>query len=495
MLYIGIDLGTSAVKLTVWDAETQHSLITVQYPTEEAPIYSAQPGWAEQSPLDWWDHIRNAMHQANSSGLYVVKDIKGIGIAYQMHGLVLVDQNGSSIGNSIIWCDSRAIHAGEEIYQTLGRDYCDRYLLNSPGNFTAAKLAWVQQHQPEIFQQIHRIMLPGDYISFRMTGEATTTSSALSEGIFWDYQQNQPAHQLFQQYHWNPEWIPAIRPVFGEHGFLSSEAAHELQLIPGIPVTYKAGDQMNNAWSLGVMEPGQIAATAGTSGVIYAVTDQPLTDSLGRINSFAHVNHSNEQARLGLLMCINGAGILNKWVRQLTGNRYDYEEMNRLAATIQPGADGLFFYPFGNGAERILGNQISNAHLHNIDFNRHSPAHLFRAAQEGVAFAFRYGLDVLREMQVNVKLIKAGTANLFLSDVFIQAFVQLTQTPLELFDVNGSEGAARGAAKGSGFINKDNHSTLLSTPVKRIDPDTRDKRWEDIYQQWLLQLNKKINNS
>lgn len=495
MLYIGIDLGTSAVKLTVWDAETQRSLITVQYPAEEAPILSTQPGWAEQNPADWWDYILHAMHQANASGMYEGRDIKGIGIAYQMHGLVLLDQNGNSIGNSIIWCDSRAIQTGEQIHQTLGSDYCDRNLLNSPGNFTAAKLAWVQQYQPAIFQQIHRIMLPGDYISFRMTGEATTTSSALSEGIFWDYQQNQPAYQLFQQFNWNPDWIPAIRPVFGEHGFLSSKAAHELQLIPGIPVTYKAGDQLNNAWSLGVMEPGQIAATAGTSGVIYAITDQPHVDPLARVNSFAHVNHSDEKARLGLLMCINGAGILNKWVRQITGNRYEYDEMNRLAAAIQPGAEGLFFYPFGNGAERILGNRHIHAHLQNIDFNRHSPAHLFRAAQEGVALAFRYGLDIVRDMQVNVQLIRAGAANMFLSDVFSEAFVQLTQTPLELFDTNGSEGAARGAAKGSGYRKEDNQSTMLSTPIKRIEPDTRSNQWEEIYQQWNNQLKKKFINS
>lgn len=488
MLYIGIDLGTSAVKLTVWDAASQHTLITVQYPTEEAPIVSSQQGWAEQSPQDWWDYIRNAIHQANASGVYDVKDIKGIGIAYQMHGLVLVDHNGNNIGNSIIWCDSRAIQSGEQIYQTLGREYCDRYLLNSPGNFTAAKLAWVQQYQPEIFRQIHSIMLPGDYISFRMTGEVTTTPSALSEGVFWDYQNNEPAQQLLEQYNWNPEWIPAIRPVFGEHGFLSNKAAQDLQLIPGIPITYKAGDQLNNAWSLGVMEPGQIAATAGTSGVIYAVTDQPLTDPLGRINSFAHVNHSDEQTRLGVLMCINGAGILNKWVRQITGKKYDYNEMNSLAASIDPGAEGLFFYPFGNGAERIFGNQVLHAHLQNIDFNRHSPAHLFRAAQEGVAFAFRYGLDIIREMQVNPALIRAGAANMFLSDVFVEAFVQITQAPLELFHVNGSEGAARGAAKGSSYIKEDSQLIALSSPSKRIEPDNRDQKWEDNYQQWLRQL-------
>lgn len=493
MLYMGIDLGTSSVKVSVWDAESRCSRVTVQYPEQEAPIISRLPGWAEQSPEDWWQYVRAAIHKANAAKMYEVADIKGIGIAYQMHGLVLVDRQGASIGNSIIWCDSRAIGSGEKMLQQLGKDYCYHHLLNAPGNFTAAKLAWIQEHEPDKIDRIHQIMLPGDYLAFRMTGEATTTASALSEGIFWDFDQDMPATRLFEAYHWNTAWIPPVSNVFGEHGCLSSAAAAELQLVAGIPILYKAGDQINNAWSLGVEQSGHIAASAGTSGVIFAVTDQTIADPDARINTFAHVHHRADHINLGLLMCINGAGILNKWVRQITGNYSGYDDMNQQAAAIEPGAEGLFFYPFGNGAERMLGNRLLHAHLEQIDFNRHTAAHLIRAAQEGVAFAFRYGIDLLQQMKVKPAIIRAGKANLFLSKVFTTAFVELTQTPLELIDTNGSEGAAKGAARGSGCIVPAKEWKTAETSFQQINPTQDAERWEELYQEWLFALNKKIN--
>jgi xylulokinase len=484
MLYLGIDLGTSSIKLSVWEAESRKSLITVQYPDTEATILSPQPGWAEQSPDTWWEYICKAMQRANASGLIKAAQIKGIGISYQMHGLVLVDKMGECIGNSIIWCDSRAVEEGQQIFKRLGKHYCFEHLLNAPGNFTAAKLAWIQKHQPATMQRIKWVMLPGDYISFRMTGEATTTIAALSEGIFWDFQEHQLAVPLFQQFNWNTDWIPPIRPVLSEHGFLTRQAAKDLQLLPGIPITYKAGDQMNNAWSLGVVAPGQVAASAGTSGVIFAVTQERVADPLYRVNTFAHVQHTKENSNLGILMCINGAGILNKWVKQVTGNQMDYERMNQLAASLPPGAEGLFIFPFGNGTERLLGNRKINAEIRNIDFNRHSPAHLFRAAQEGIAFAFRYGLDMLKEVKIEAQLFRAGSTGLFLSKVFQKAFVQLSHAPLELIETSGSEGAAKGAAKGAGHWATEIADESTSNLFQRFDPDEHDKQWEDCYLEW-----------
>lgn len=495
MLCLGIDFGTSAIKLTIWDAGSNRSLVTVRYPEEEAPILSLQEGWAEQSPEDWWIYLQQALRKAHASGLYAPADIKAIGISYQMHGLVLLNKEGKCLRNSIIWCDSRAVTIGEQTQAALGSAYCLEHLLNLPGNFTASKLAWVQKHEPELFRQIQYVMLPGDYISYRLTGVATTTPAALSEGMFWDFSTNQLAEKLFQYHQWSPAWIPDIRSVFGNHGELTPIAAAALQLSVGIPVTYKAGDQMNNAWSLGVLHSGEVAASAGTSGVIYAVTDQVKSDPHGRINTFAHVNHSSEKINLGLLMCINGAGILNKWIRKLIGSNYSYEQMNYLAASVAPGADGLNFFPFGNGVERMLENKLVQAHLLHIDLNRHSQAHLFRAAQEGVAFAFRYGLDILHAMQVTTNLIKAGRANLFLSDVFTEAFVQVTQTPLELYDTDGSLGAARGAAKGVGCFPSDKAVFETDIPLKRIEPDHQVGRWDELYQNWQHELIKQINNS
>ena len=358
MLFMGIDIGTSSVKLTVLDSRFSKPLVTVQYPDTENAIISLQDGWAEQSPDMWWEQVQQAIVKANATGLYHSADISAIGISYQMHGLVMINEKGDCLRNSIIWCDSRAVSIGQQAFEAIGPQHCLQHLLNSPGNFTAAKLAWVQQHEPALFRQIHQIMLPGDFIAYRLTGTATTTTAALSEGIFWDFRKEEVSKDIFNYFGWEETILPPIQPVFSEHGTVLKMVAEKLGLTPGIPVTYKAGDQQNNAWSLQVLSPGEVAATAGTSGVIYAVTDQLTCDRLSRVNTFAHVNHRSQDRRLGVLLCINGAGILNSWVRQIAGASFSYDEINAQATKIPVGADGLTLLPFGNGAERMLENKM-----------------------------------------------------------------------------------------------------------------------------------------
>ena len=489
MLFLGIDLGTSSVKVTILDAEKQQPLVTVHYPDVENPIISLQDGWAEQSPDSWWEQVQQAILKAHASAQYNSAEIKAIGISYQMHGLVMLDKNGKSLRNSIIWCDSRAVAIGQRAYEAIGPENCLQKLLNSPGNFTAAKLAWVQQNEPELFQQIHQIMLPGDFIAYRLTGTATTTSAALSEGIFWDFSKEEVSKDIFNYFGWEQAILPPIQPVFSEHGTVLKSVAEKLGLTPGIPVTYKAGDQQNNAWSLQVLSPGEVAATAGTSGVIYAVTDQLAYDKLSRVNTFAHVNHSAQDKRLGVLLCINGVGILNNWVKRVAGNSLSYDEMNAQAALVPVGSDGLSLLPFGNGAERMLENKMVQAHLQQINFNKHTAAHLFRAAQEGIAFAFRYGLDILRENQLHPSVIRAGKANMFLSKLFIQSFVNATQTPVELYDTDGSAGAARGACRG---LIKEGMGMAAAEPLQRIEPDGDADKLEEAYQQWHKHLQQQL---
>lgn len=490
MLFMGLDLGTSSVKLTIWDVEQNKSLLTVQYPDTENAIISPQPGWAEQSPDMWWEQVQQVILKANSTKSYNPAAIAAIGISYQMHGLVMVNQSGESIRNSIIWCDSRAIVMGNRAFEGLGKDYCMQHMLNSPANFTAAKLAWVQQHEPAIFEQIHQIMLPGDFIGFRLTGNATTTPAALSEGIFWDFLHDQISEELFDYFGWSRSILPPILPVFADHGRLSAAVAQLLGLPAGIPVTYKAGDQQNNAWSLQVLAPGDVAATAGTSGVIYAVTDQLASDSLSRVNTFAHVNHDQQEKRLGVLLCINGVGILNNWVKKMLAPDLSYDAINQQAATIPAGAEGLVLLPFGNGAERMLENKMLQAHINQINFNLHSRAHIFRAAQEGIAFAFRYGFDMIEKSTGRPSVIRAGKANMFLSDVFTQTFVNITQTPVELYATDGSAGAARGALRG--LLGKDAASGTLN-PLVSIVPEKNTERLEQAYQQWLAALQLQLN--
>jgi xylulokinase len=492
MLFMGLDLGTSSVKLTIWDDEQNRSLLTVQYPDSENAIISPQPGWAEQSPDEWWEQVQQVILKANATKSYDPTAVAAIGISYQMHGLVLINQAGESIRNSIIWCDSRAIEMGNRAFEGLGNEYCMQHLLNSPANFTASKLAWVQQYEPAIFDQIHQIMLPGDFIAFKLTGNATTTRSALSEGIFWDFRREQVSQELFDYYNWSTSILPPILPVFAEHGRISKAISDRLGLPHGIPVTYKAGDQQNNAWSLQVMAPGEVAATAGTSGVIYAVTDQLVSDPFSRVNTFAHVNHDEHQKRLGVLLCINGVGIFNNWIKKMLAPDVSYNTINQMAATIPPGSDGLILLPFGNGAERMLKNKMLQAHINQINFNLHSRAHILRAAQEGIAFAFRYGFDMIELSTGRPSVIRAGKANMFLSDIFTQTFVNITKTPVQLYDTDGSAGAARGAIRG--LLGETAVSGTLQ-PLKNIVPEKNTESIELAYQQWVAALELKLSSS
>ena len=483
MLLLGIDVGTSSIKVAIVDAQTQQCITTVQYPDTETGITSLQKGWAEQSPEMWWEHVQQAILKAHATKKYNSKDIIAIGIAYQMHGLVCVDKNQQVLRDSIIWCDSRAVEIGNKAFDAIGHEKSLQHLLNSPGNFTAAKLAWVKENEPEKYALIDKIMLPGDFIAMKLTGEITTSISSLSEGIFWDFKNQELSKDVFNYFGFNTSVIPEIKDVFTPHGTIHAAIAEQLSLREGISVAYKAGDQPNNALSLNVLDPGEVAATAGTSGVIYGVSDQLVYDQQSRINSFAHVNFTEAQKRIGVLLCINGTGILNSWIKNVTGNKFSYSEMNEAAASIQPGSNGLQMLPFGNGAERMLENKLVQSHMHNIDFNVHKPAHLFRAAQEGIAFAFRYGLDIMRQNGMQPSVIRAGKANMFLSDVFTNCFVNATNVPVELHDCDGSVGAAKGAGIGVGFYKTAKEAFTNSTPLDLVEP-TQAKLYDELYEAW-----------
>lgn len=491
-LLLGIDIGTSFIKVSVVDAAGLKVVAEAQYPEKEVEIISPHPGWAEQSPDQWWENVKQAILKCNTSGLYDPMDICAIGIAYQMHGLVLIDRDGHVLRNSIIWSDSRAIEIGKKAFRRIGEKYCLSHLLNSPGNFTASKLAWVKKNEPEIFDRTERVLLPGDFVAFKFTGETTTTPSALSEGIFWDFVTDTISKKVLDHFGFDEALFPGIRPAFASHGTLRTTVASRLSLRPGIPVTYKAGDQPNNALSLNVLRPGEVAATAGTSGVIYGVSNKLTYDNESRINSFVHVNHSAEDRHIGVLLNINGAGIFNRWLRTLAGAVHTYESLNLEASQVEPGSEGLVAIPFGNGAERMLNNRWTGAQVLNIDLNIHSLPHIARAIQEGVAFAFRYGLDIMRENGMYPEIIRAGKSNMFLSQIFIQSFVNATKVPVELHRTNGSKGAAVGAGVGAGLFSVGD----LSSDADRLEvcePDDTG-RYEQMYQNWKEVLERELRN-
>jgi xylulokinase len=494
-LLLGYDIGSSSVKATLLDPAGAKVLAAAVSPDTELPIASPHPGWAEQHPDLWWEHLRLATTRLSAAVGRRMADISAVGIAYQMHGLVIVDRGGNVLRPSIIWCDSRAVEIGERAFNALGPARCLERLLNSPGNFTASKLRWVRENEPEIYRSIHRALLPGDYIAYRMTGRLTTTPSGLSEGILWDFPADAKAGFLLDHYDIDPGLFPEPAPTFSPQGTLTSEAASELGLPAGAVVSYRAGDQPNNALSLNALEPGEIAATAGTSGVVYGVTDVANHDPRSRVNTFVHVNHGPGRRRYGILVCVNGTGILWSWMRRLLGaaGSVGYPAMNEIAARAPVGSDGLVVLPFGNGAERTLDNRDTGAVVRNLRFPRHGPEHVLRACIEGVVFSLRHGLDIMRGMGMEPRAVRAGNANLFLSPLFASAFATTTGAAVELYDTDGSQGAARGAGVGAGVYRDLVEAFQGLVSVRAVEPssDTRDA-YADAYSRWSEALGREL---
>lgn len=464
---------------------------SASYPPAEMEILSPAPGFAEQHPDSWYNNIKEALKIIESHNKGVISQVAAIGIAYQMHGLVIVDKAGKPLRNAIIWCDSRAVNIGTKAFNSLGQEFCLSHLLNSPGNFTASKLKWVKDNEPEIFDRIQKILLPGDYIAYRLTGEMYTTETGLSEGIFWDFTRNDISKELLENYGIDNGILAQIKPVFSVQGHVTVEASSELGLKAGIPVTYRAGDQPNNAFSLNVLNPGDVAATAGTSGVVYGVTDRMKFDPLSRINTFLHVNHKKQSPRLGQLLCINATGILNSWLKNNVAAGRGYDEMNTLAASVPAGCSGLTIFPFGNGAERMLGNYNPGATIEGLNFNTHNVNHLLRAAQESIVFSFVYGMEIMKESGLNPSFIKAGKANMFLSPLFGTMLANLSGAEIYLFNTDGAQGAARGAALGSGYFADAKEAFLSLKILEQIQPE-KDNKLAEHYSYWKNRLEQQL---
>lgn len=494
MYLLGYDIGSSSVKASLVNAETGKCAATAFFPRTEAAIIAVKPGWAEQNPESWWENLKLATQAVMTESGANAGEIKAIGISYQMHGLVCVDKDQQVLRPSIIWCDSRAVSYGDKAFDTLGKEYCLSHLLNSPGNFTASKLAWVKENEPAIFERIYKIMLPGDYIAMKLSGEICTTVEGLSEGMFWDFKTNSLADFLMNYYGFDSSIIPTIKSTFSEQGRVNAAAAKELGLKEGTPITYRAGDQPNNALSLNVFNPGEIASTAGTSGVVYGVNGEVNYDPKSRVNTFAHVNHSDEQTRLGVLLCINGTGILNSWVKRIIAPEgISYNEMNVLASQAPIGSAGISILPFGNGAERMLENKEIGCSIRGLNFNMHNKQHIVRAAQEGIVFSFKYGIDIMESMGIPVQKIHAGHANMFLSSIFRDTLAGVTGAVIELYDTDGSVGAAKGAGIGAGIYKDYNEAFSTLEKLDVIEPNqSKRQEYADAYARWKHRLEKSM---
>jgi xylulokinase len=492
MYYIGYDVGSSSIKISLVCSKTGKNIHTLNEPSNEMQIISNQNDWAEQDPDTWWNHICNGTKRILKESKVKNKEIISIGISYQMHGLVIIDKKGNSLRNSIIWCDSRAVDIGNNAFNDLGAVRCSENLLNSPGNFTASKLKWVKENEPNIYRNIYKFMLPGDYIAFKMSGVVTSTRNGLSEGILWDYKENKVAKWLLNYYEIDTSLTPDIVENFTNQGEIISKAAKETGLLVGTPITYRAGDQPNNALSLNVLKNGEVAATGGTSGVVYAVTNKLNSKESTRINHFAHVNYSNKNQLIGKLLCINGAGIMYKWLKTNTSAN-SYQQMNNLAEKIPIGSNGLVVIPFGNGSERMFNNKNIGTHFFNLNLNLHCDGHLYRASLEAIAFSFVYGIEIMKNDGTEINIIKAGNDNLFRSDIFSNTISALINHDIEIYNTTGSVGAARA----SGLINDDfdKFSDFLTQNdhVKTYKPIKDNQLYIKAYSNWKNELKTLLN--
>lgn len=493
---LGFDVGSSSVKASLVDADTGVCAASAFYPEKEAPIIAVKAGWAEQDPQMWWDNAKLSLKKVMADAGVKGEDIKAIGISYQMHGLVCVDKDMNVLRPSIIWCDSRAVPYGEKAFGEIGAEKCLSHLLNSPGNFTAAKLAWVKDNEPDIFAKIYKIMLPGDYIAMKLSGTINTTISGLSEGMFWDFKEKDTAGFLLDYFGFDKNLIADIVPTFSVQGEVSAAAEAELGLKEGTPISYRAGDQPNNALSLNVFNPGEIASTAGTSGVVYGVLGEVNYDKRSRVNTFAHVNYTKDVDRLGVLLCINGTGILNAWVRRnVAPEGISYSDMNEMTASVPIGSDGVTIIPFGNGAERVLENKEIGCSIHGLNFNKHSKAHIMRAAQEGIVFSFCYGMEVMQQMGMDIRKIHAGKANMFLSDIFRNTLAGVSGATIELYETDGSVGAAKGAGMGCGIYKDNNEAFASLKKLSIIEPDEKHRNeYLEAYTLWKEKLQRLTGN-
>lgn len=487
---LGFDVGSSSVKASLVDADSGVCMASAFYPEKEAPIIAVKSGWAEQDPQMWWNYAKLSLKKVMDYASVTGEDIKAIGISYQMHGLVCVDKQMQVLRPSIIWCDSRAVPYGERAFEKIGSDKCLSHLLNSPGNFTAAKLAWVKDNEPELFERIYKVMLPGDYIAMKLSGVINTTISGLSEGMFWDFKNKETAGFLLDYFGFDWGVIADIVPTFGVQCEVCASAAEELGLKAGTPISYRAGDQPNNALSLNVFNPGEIASTAGTSGVVYGVLGDVNYDRHSRVNTFAHVNYTKDVNRLGVLLCINGTGILNAWIRRnVAPEGISYSEMNEIMSTVPIGSEGVTIIPFGNGAERVLENKEVGCSIHGINFNKHGKAHVMRAAQEGIVFSFCYGMEVMQQMGMDIKKIHAGKANMFFSDIFRNTLAGVSGATIELYETDGSVGAAKGAGLGCGIYKDNNEAFASLKKLAVIEPDEKHRgEYLEAYSLWKEKL-------
>ena len=445
MHFLGIDVGTGGTRAVLVDASGK---VVASESAEHAPFRSTFAGWAEQDPEDWWraaqQAIRAVLHAANCPA----GDVRAIGLTGQMHGAVLLDSQGAVLRPSLIWCDTRSAPQCEWLDATLGRERIIELTCNPAlPNFTLTKILWVREHEPEVFARIAHILCPKDYVRYRLSGRYAMDVQEASGTLLLDVTHRRWSTEMAEACGIPMKWLPELFESAEVCAEVSQQAAAATGLLAGTPIVAGAGDQGAGAVGMGILRPGSVSATIGTSGVVFAATDRPVRDPLGRLHTFCHA----VPGRWHVMGVTQAAGLSLRWVRDVLGPEFGardqhaalpYEQLLTLAAQAPAGSDGVFWAPYLVGERTPHLDPNARAAFVGITA-AHGQAHLVRAVLEGVAYSLRDTFTLFAELDIPVRGVRLGGGGAR-GPLWRQIQADIYGRPVEI--LVAEEGAAYGAA-------------------------------------------------
>ncbi|MFL6335582.1 MAG: xylulokinase [Pyrinomonadaceae bacterium] len=479
MKLLGIDVGTGGSRALVVD---ESGRVVASATVEHEPFASPRTGWAEQDARDWWRASEAAVREVLQADGVSAEEIACVGLTGQMHGAVLLDERDEPLRPSIIWCDVRTHEQCRALTEQVGAERLIQ-LVSNPAleGFTLPKMLWVREREPEVWGRVRSVLLPKDYVRLRLTGEKATDVADASGTLLFDVTHRKWSDEMLELAGLDRSLLPRAFESSEITGRVSAEGAKATGLLEGTPVVAGAGDQAAGAVGMGIVRPGAVSATIGTSGVVFAATDRPALDPKGRVHTFCHA----VPERWHVLGVSQGAGLSLRWFRDQFGagaddGRDPYERLGEEADTVPPGADGVLWAPYLMGERTPHLDPHARAALVGLNAS-HRRAHVVRAILEGVAFSLRDTFTIFEEMGVPVESIRLGGGGAR-SRVWRQIQADVYGREVEL--VEADEGAAYGAALlagvgGGAWTSVDDACAAAVRVRERTRPDAEGKRVMD----------------
>ena len=479
MSFLGIDVGTGGTRALVIDTKGN---VVASASAEHQHFASPKPGWAEQSPQDWWRACGEAVRKVLQSGSVRAEDISCVGFSGQMHGAVLLDSKDEVVRPALIWCDQRSEAQSAELERMFGRDTLIRLTCNPPlTNFTLTKFLWVRENEPQNWSRVAHVMLPKDYVRFRLTGERAIDMADASGTLLLDVTNRRWSKEVLDKTDIKESLLPALFESPDVCGKISAAGAEATGLKVGTPVVAGAGDQAAGAVGMGIARVGAVSATIGTSGVVFASTDRPAMDPQGRLHTFCHAI----PGRWHVMGVTQSAGLSLRWYRDNFGaaspgvqkkdGRDPYDVFAEEAATAPAGSEGAFWVPYLMGERTPHLDPNARAALVGLSAS-HTRAHVIRSIMEGVAFSLKDSFTIFEEMKIPVTSIRLGGGGAR-SPLWRQIQADVYGREVEI--VAAEEGAAYGAAILAGTGAKEWSSVeeacdAIVRVAKRIPPSQKD---------------------